>query len=200
MQREIFAAGVAPGSPVTLSEVKALVCHMLAETGAQMSFELIHEALREHGLVNYFELIWALSQLCDTGHLRLDADSGVEIYYITDLGRQAAQELSVMLPKAACEKAVASAQRALGRQRRLSEVKADVREENGGYILTMSLPDAGTSLASLEVFAPNRQECERFRIRFLNDPVFIYQSIIALLSGKRNVLGEPLPPGEDLFR
>ena len=201
MQREVFSAGVAPGSPVTLGEVKTLICHMLAEMNTDMSFELIHEALREYGLVNYFELITALSQLCGTGHLiiRCDGDNAVDCYQITSLGRDASRELSSGLPVAAREKAVASARRALGRQRRLSEVRVAIREENGGYILAMSLPDGGTNLASFEVFAPNKQECERLRRRFLNDPIYIYQSVVELLAGKKNVIGEPLPVEEELF-
>jgi len=42
------------------------------------------------------------------------------------------------------------------------------------------------------------QECEKLKRQFLNDPVFIYQGVLALLSGKRDILGEPLPQ-EDLF-
>ena len=201
MQREVFSAGVTPGSPSTQSEIKTLICHMLAGLNTDISFELIHEALREYGLVNYFELITSLSQLCATGHLALDRDenSGVERYRITTLGQDAARELSSALPVAAREKAAVSARRALGRQRRLSEVKVSTREENGGYILTMSLPDTESNLISFEVFAPNKQECIRLRRRFLNDPIFIYQSVMELLAGKKNVLGEPSPVEEELF-
>jgi len=193
MDREIFAAGVAPGGPATLTEVKILCCHMLAET-PEMSFEVIHEALREHRLVNYFELISALSQLCDTGHLTLLID--LESYRITDIGRAAAQELSSHLPYAVLEKAVTAAQKILKRQKRLQEVVADIRAENAGYVLTMSLEG---ELMSFSVFTPTQDECERLRRRFLNDPVYIYKCVMALLSGRRDILGEPIPSGEDLF-
>ncbi|MCL2069199.1 MAG: DUF4364 family protein, partial [Oscillospiraceae bacterium] len=148
---------------------------------------------REHNLCNYFDLVSALSQLCGTGHLALEQ----EAYRITDIGRAASGALSSGLPYAVREKAVSSAQKIIRREKRLREVHTDIRAENGGYVLTMSICEG--SLASFSVFAPALGDCERLRRNFLNDPVYIYKCVMALLSGRRDVLGEAIPSGDDLF-
>ena len=197
MDREIFAADISPGSPATITEVKTLVCIVLTQAG-EMSFSLLHESLRENRLVNYFELIRALTQLVKTEHVSCKITCGEELYSITALGERTAAELAADIPAAVREKAVLAAELVKKREKRMAEVEIKIENRDGGYYLTLALPGDNEKLVEFTVFAPTEQECEKLRHRFLNAPVFIYQGVMALLSGRRDVLGEPLPQ-ENLF-
>ena len=197
MDREIFFADVLPGAPTSINQIKTLVCMMLTQAGG-LTFAHLHEALRENRLVNYFELISAISQLVQTGHISCEASGDEECYSITALGEKTAAELSRDIPTTVREKAVSTALIIKKRERRMSEVIISTETRDGGYYLTLALPGESEELVSFTVFAPTEQECDKLRRRFLNDPVFVYQGVMALLSGEREVLGKPLPQ-EDLF-
>lgn len=199
MEREVFGAGVAPGSPTTPNEVKTLLCWLLDNTGAEMSFAQLHEALAAHNLVNYFELVQDLEQLVETGHLIRRLDGETEQFSATQLGRETGQELASTLPLAVREKALESAKLALRRTRRLREVNALVEKLPDGFKVHLSIPDQGSGLIDLTLFAPTEREAQEMRRRFLNDPVFLYKSVLALFSGRLGVLGELSEEEEELF-
>ncbi|MFV0400568.1 MAG: DUF4364 family protein [Oscillospiraceae bacterium] len=199
MEREVFGAGVAPGSPTTPNEVKTLLCWLLDNTGAEMSFAQLHEALAAHNLVNYFELVQDLEQLVETGHLIRRLDGETEQFSATQLGRETGQELASTLPLAVREKALESAKLALRRTRRLREVNALVEKLPDGFKVHLSIPDQGSGLIDLTLFAPTEREAQEMRRRFLNDPVVLYKSVLALFSGRLGVLGELSEEEEELF-
>lgn len=200
MDNDIFKAGVRPGSPASGDEVKMLVCYILSRAGAPMSFAQLHEAMRENDLVNYFELIHAVEGLKRTGHLRLEPEEpGAERYSVTEVGRETAEVFESSLPLAAREKAVQAAKRLLLRQQREAELRVEIRPSNGGFRLELAIPDHDSILASFSLFVATREECEDMRRRFLNDPLFIYKGVVALLTGNDKVLGDIFPQKEKLF-
>lgn len=199
MQDEIFKAGVQPGGPTSHTEIKALVCYILTKLGQAMSFAELHEALQEGSLVNYFELVQVIDGLVESGHLALEAQEGREYYQITETGVQAGREFENSLPLSVRQKALRSAERLLRRKKRESEVLIETRKADGGYYMELSIPEQTGKLVSFTLFLPTREECERVRRRFLNDPVFIYKCVLAMLTGERDVLGELIPQVEQLF-
>lgn len=204
MENDIFKAGVTPGGPTSHDEIKMLICYILSNIGEAMSFAQLHEALLENNLVNYFELVQVVEELLRSGHLvpatgdEAAGDAG-ECYRITDTGRQAGREFANTLPLTVRQKAVRAAERLLRRRKRESEVCIDVRKDRGGYRMELAIPDKAGSLVSFSLFLPTREECELIRRRFLNDPIFIYNGVLALLTGDREILGQLLPEEENLF-
>jgi len=196
MSEDAFTAGVRPGSPVTYTQIKILIMHTLAASQTPVPFDALHEALRENELVNYFSLVEGLDQLCETGHLEVtETDSGGQAYLCTKLGSSLAAELSSSLPPATRERAAAAIQSALKRRRRLGEVKIDEVKRDNGYELTLSIPDIDGELLSVCIFAPTTEDRGRIRRRFLNDPVYLYKCILALLTGDIKELD--IPKDED---
>lgn len=193
MDSEIFKAGVRPGGPTSNEEIKMLVCIVLYRVEQSMSFSQLHEALQENSLVNYFELVSAVDGLLKTGHLAWDAESESERYRITPLGIQAGEEFENSLPRSVREKAIAASQKLLRQEKRASEVSIRVEKSAGGYVMHLAIPESDGDLISFSLFVPTRSECELIRRRFLNDPLFIYKGVLALLTGDQNVLGELFP-------
>lgn len=200
MDSDIFSAGTAPGSPTTQDEIKMLLCYILSNIGQSMSFAELHEAFSEHGYVNYFELVRALEKLTASGHLSLEREPGFpDRYAATPVGQEAAGEFCGSLPRSVREKSLDAARKLLRRNRREAEVTVEVKPADGGFLLELAIPESGCDLLRVEVFAPNREQAELLRRRFLNDPQFIYQGFLALLTGDEEAVGKIFPQKERLF-
>lgn len=200
MEINIFTAGTAPGSPRTANEIKTLICYMLSEVKKPMSFSQLHEALRQDDLVNYFELIESLKSLADTGHIIKDTKEDVNWYQVTPLGEKTAETLDTSLPFTVRTKAVEAVRLTLARNKRLQEVAVNLSaQDDGHYKVELSIPDESNQLVSFTVLANNKEEAESLKKGFLNDPVFIYQSVMALLLGDYGLIADLKPEEENLF-
>lgn len=199
LEREIFSAGTAPGSPTTSNEIKTLICIILSEMGGTMSFSQIHETVSENTLVNYFELVDTLDSLIDSGHVKRSAADDIDYFAITDLGEKTAYTLDNSLPASVRLKAVEAANKVVARQNRLEEVRAEITRLDGGFQLEIAIPELKTNLVSFKLYAPTRDEAEKIRRNFLNDPIYIYKAIMALLSGDADVLGDLEKEPDKLF-
>jgi len=201
MREEIMRAGVEPGGPWTQTEIKALLCYMLSKTGVNMSFMQLYETLAERSLVNYFDLVDSVEQLCRTGHIEIcEQDrSGSELYCLTRLGIEAGDELGSTVSLSAREKAMESVAKVLKRARRQSEVEISVSPvSNGGFTMELSIPDMGGELVRFSLFVPTKEDCDLIKRRFLNAPQLIYSGVLDLLYGRRGVVGKEFQV-EELF-
>lgn len=200
MENEVFTAGVRPGSPTTNDEIKLLICYILTKTDASMSFAQIHEALSEHELANYFELVSAVDSLESTGHIKVEPRAqAAACYTVTNLGRNTAGTIDSLLPTSVRDKAASSADRLLRREKREREVEVEIKPADSGFEVRLAIPDENSKLVSFTVFCPTKEDAELVRRRFLNDPFYIYKGVLALLTGDKDVLGEMFPVKEDLF-
>jgi len=200
MESDIFKAGVRPGSPDNEGEVKVMLCYVLSKT-QPMSIDQLYDALSQHGLINYFELVRALEKLTQSGHLSQQlSDSGGALYTATGLGIDTGKELESLLPPAVREKAVKACRLLLAREQRLREVGVSQTPCEGGFILELTLPDpGGADLLTLRVFVPTQKECELLKRRFLNAPLTVYKGIMALLTGNEQVLGQIFTHEQSIF-
>ena len=200
MESDIFKAGVRPGSPGSEDEVKMLLCYVLTALEAEMDLDQLHEALSEHELVNYFELVRAVDKLTQTGHLSVqDEDCSPHKYAVTELGAQTGKEFEKSLPFSVREKAFNACRRLLARERRRNEVKVTQTPCQDGFLLELAIPDSGGELLSVQIFASSREDCERLKRNFLNAPLTVYKGVTALLTGDEQVLGKIFTREEALF-
>lgn len=199
MEQEGFRAGVEPGGLTKAYEIKMLLCYLLNSVGEPMTFSQINEACRKDGLVNYFELAEALGELVGNAHLEREQSAQGDIYSLTGRGREAAASFAKSIPLSVREKAEKAAKIALTRDRRLREVRIAEEKVEDGYRLTLSIPDLSTELMSVSLFVPTKKESAQIKRQFINDPEFIYKSILSLLTGNSQVAGDLSPSGQDLF-
>ena len=198
-----FTAGVEPGGLTHGYEIKILVCYLLGQIGTGMTFTQISDALLHRGLVNYFELANALSDLTESGHLTCEDCAGRQedtSYHLTDLGRQTACTFSGTLPVSVREKAVKSARHQLLRRKIESSNHASIRKAEDGYIVDMTICDIGSDLLSLSLFMPPEQEAEQVRQHFLSDPLLTYKGVLALLTGDLQTVGQLIPTKDEDYQ
>ena len=199
MQFDTFAAGVAPGGLISQNEVKVLICYLLSHWEEGTTFDVLHEALRTNELVNYFTLVEVVEQLLDTGHLQTKQTGNNEKkLQITPVGRAASDKLAPDVPLMVRRKALSALETEGKRRKRLDEVIIEEEAVENGYKLRLAIPDSGSQLLELTVFVPTREQSRAVQRRFLNDPVFLYQNILALLTGDEELLSD-IPPERKLF-
>lgn len=191
MNSEIFRAGIAPGAPITENEIKTLICFIISKTGSNINFDILHDALRENNYVNYFQLVQSVEELIKTGHIK---EEGISLI-LTALGKDTVDSLASSLPASVCEKSVNSAKKILAQSKRRQEVKIEEEKLGSGYMLTLSLPDKNDILVSVKIMAMDTSHKELIKKRFLNDPVFIYQNFLALLTGDTQLIKEEYEGG-----
>ena len=179
-----FVGGILPGGLTNDFEVKILICFLLNKMQQALSFEQINEILQKTGFVNYFEFVEAVSELQKTEHIKPVADDEKgEIFELTDAGVVTAQAFEHTLPLTVREKTIAAAHQLVEVQKELEEIEVSYRAVDDGYILAMKMRDIGSDLMNLEVFIPTEDECVKIKERIYNEPLLVYQTLLAVMLG-----------------
>ncbi|MBR2503181.1 MAG: DUF4364 family protein, partial [Oscillospiraceae bacterium] len=89
-----FSAGVRFGGLTDRTEIKILICYLLASAGQSLTAQQIIDTLVGQQLVNYFELHDALSHL-SAQNIITDSDG---VYSITEEGIDISRQLEKALP------------------------------------------------------------------------------------------------------
>ena len=83
MPNDAFTEGIVPGGLTSHSEVKILCCYLLNIQNRPVPQDVLVSAVSKDGLVNYFELVSALTELTDSGQIILEDGC----YRVSDSGR-----------------------------------------------------------------------------------------------------------------
>ena len=201
MELKAFSAGIEPGGLTLAHEIKILVCYLLHNISQKLTLSQINEALLKKGLVNYFELADAMSELLESGHIIICStnEKDEECYELTELGVRTAQEFSDTLPLTVREKALHSAQNLLARQKSAAENIVTVDKVKDGYMVNLIISDIGSDLMNLSLFMPTENEADAVKRQFIRDPLLIYKGMLALLTGDLKTVGELIPTDNAMY-
>lgn len=202
----VVKAGVNPGAPDYDFQIKILICYLLTHIKTPLSLEQLSEILVSGELVNYFELIKAVSELTDTGHIvkvktnpmsvlenfRYPEDNMVlkkestkpDYYEVSKEGRQTAELCERDIPLSLREKVIRYGEELLNRMRIEAENTVNIRKADDGYIIEMKIIDFGSNLLELSLFAPTKDHAEHIRRNFLKSPSEFYKGVMKLLEGE----------------
>lgn len=175
-------AGVAPGGLRSRGEIRLLILYLLKTDSEPVTRKLIGDVMQERSIANYFEAMDAISELLDNGNITIEkGDEGQDLLVLTERGRQAVSVVEEDLPKTVRETALQTALRfqTLDRNQRENDVQIEPTED--GYQVSFSMKDNDTMLMSLKMFAADRDEAEKLKRNFLEDPVRVYSDILASL-------------------
>lgn len=201
MELNAFSAGIEPGGLKLGHEIKILVCFLLHNIQQKLTLSQINEALLKKGLVNYFELADAMSELLESGHILICSTNtkDEECYEITNLGVRTALEFSGSLPLSVREKALTSAQNLLARQKSAAENIVTVDKVKDGYMINLIISDIGSDLMNLSLFMPTEAEADVVKRHFIRDPLLVYKGTLALLTGDLKTVGELIPSDNTMY-
>ncbi|HJD23740.1 MAG TPA: DUF4364 family protein [Firmicutes bacterium] len=182
--QQIFSDGVEPGGLRTSQEIKILVCYMLMGAGEPMPRQAVLDIISGNGMANFFETGSAIDELVRLGHLSEGPDDTLSL---TETGRQVADTLSGMIPYTLRERSVKSALQLLTRIRRERENTVKIEKLPHGCNVTCCINDDEYPLMSFTLRVADDLQAQLIRENFLNDPVLLYRSLLAILSGDAGV-------------
>lgn len=192
MDHTVFTAGVNPGGLTSDYEIKVLICHILKEIAAPMTFDEINSILQSESLVNYFEFAQAISLLSASGHIAPIKNDAGSAFEITDLGTKTALTFEKDLPRAVREKALKAAQNLRLRKRLEKENEVNITKTDDGYSVELKITDIGTDLLKLAIFVPGYEQSLAVKENFLRDPAYFYRAAVALVTGDRSTVNRLL--------
>lgn len=180
MFQDAFSDGVEPGGLYNSQEIKILICYMLKGVGEPMPRQNVIDIIVGNGMANFFETVSALDTLVQLGNVTETADGLLEL---TDTGRQNAETLSSMIPYTLRERSVKSALQLLTRIRRERENAVVIKKLDHGYNVTCAINDDEYPLLSFTIRVADDLQAQMIRENFLNDPILLYRTMLAVLTG-----------------
>ena len=180
MQHDAFGAGVEPGGLRSRHEIKILLCYMLIAAGEPMLRGDVLDIVCGGGMANFFDTSAAIDELVELGNLREREDTTLTV---TDTGSHAAETLADLLPYTIRERSVAAALQLLARRRNEQENRVTIEKRDGGYAVTCMVGDEIAPMLTFTLLVADDRQAELVRDRFLQDPLLLYQSVIAVLTG-----------------
>ena len=172
-----FSAGVRFGGLTDRTEIKILLCYMLANAREPLTSQQITDAVSGQELANYFELQDALSHLVEQ-NLVIEED---DRYSITDEGVQISKELEKSLPfsvKDRAYKTVISMLQYESLRRQNKTCITPVAE--GGYNLNCTISDADFTLFSFDIHMPNEKSAKLAEENFIKYGQDIFRCVLGI--------------------
>ena len=177
---DAFSAGVEPGGLYNDSEIRILICYLLMGVGESMPRQAVLDVIAGGGMANFFETGAAIDELVRLNNLNELDDGSLTL---TETGRQAAQTLSTRIPYTLRERSVKAALQLLTRIRRERENDVKIVKNENGCGVTCTTYDGGRPLLKLTLQVADELQARFIRENFLNDPVLLYRSVMAVLTG-----------------
>ncbi len=192
MAGDVLTSGIEPGGLTTSYEIKMLVCYLFRNLKAKLTSQEINDILQENGLVNYFELSSAVSDLIRLGHLEVSEDT--ETLSLTASGLEAANNFESSIPYSVREKAVKAGVKFLARKKRDLENKVTIKSGESEHKLNIKMMlNRESDLLNLTLTLPDRAQADVMKRQFLSDPELFYKGVLALLTGDMKTVGELIP-------
>lgn len=168
---------VEPGGLNKINDVKLLLCRVLCELDNPIALSELTDGILADGYVNYFDFAVALSDLCESGHIRRETENGRSVLYITADGKNADKLLGASLPLAVCEKVYAGVLEAKSGGR----AECSVEPHDRGCAVAMRFAYDGRELFNVRIEAGDEMTAEDIKRNFLKNPHDIYLTLIGLI-------------------
>ena len=189
MNQGVFTEGIEHGGLTTDYEIRILICWLINKMKMPVTASQLSSALLGEGLVNYFEVTCALSELLGSGHLAETEKDGQQSVTVTELGQKTAETFYRNIPLSVREKAIDALSQCVLEERFAKENRAEIIETNDGFRLELTLNDVGNDLMNLSLYAPSREVCETMRKKFIKEPTLLYRTILStLMDSKSNAI------------
>ena len=179
MVNDAFTAGVVPGGVISHFEVKILICYLLSKEKKPINHDDFVSALTDEGLVNYFELTGAISELLDSKAIAQQGDG----YVITGTGKQIAETLSEDLALTVREKSDSAIRLARVHEEKKKQNKVEIIETKNGYEVECTILDEGVGpLFSMRLYLPTYGAALKAKTNFIEKAEDILRTNLSTLT------------------
>ena len=187
MAFDALTAGVEPGGLRSQSDIRLLICYMLASVKDPLDKNDIVMILQDQGLANYFEAASALADvlakhnadvLPDNPELCVSNDNTVEI----------SRQLETTLPPSVRDRAVTGALALLAKAKRERENQVEIEKQPDGYNVTCHISGGKKDLMSFSLFVPDLYQARIVKKNFHRNPEMVYQVMLCMMTGNNDYL------------
>lgn len=162
-------------------ELRLLALYALLRLGPCTDLTLL-QFLFEYDLMNYFEMMAALTDLCKQGNAVRTEEEAAWRYEVTDAGRELLKMFENRIPGSKREIVDAHAAEWLPKIRRERERGAVIRQtERGEYEVALSLRDRQMEMMRVTLSLPTGEMAQRISTQWQKRAGDVYQTIIGLL-------------------
>jgi hypothetical protein len=182
MDENFITAGVAPGGLYSREEIRLLLCVLAKRLTEPLTTAVAEQVFAQEGLANYFEYHAALQELLACGQLECVPQEGSLALVLPEAVAHAAGELSKALPRRVCDRAVHTAERLQEQNRREQEHQITVYPAGEGCYMTFRQGEQKDLLMSVTVYLPGREQAQRVRAQFLENPGKLFAAVINALN------------------
>ncbi|MBQ6381199.1 MAG: DUF4364 family protein [Clostridia bacterium] len=170
-----------PGMLTHMTDIKILICYLLAAVGEPLDKEQMIEMIFENDIAEYFDLREAVMQLVETGNLQEDAEGCLTL---TDSGREVAEQLESALPFTAREKVVKEGLKIVTLSKRRKANKAEIEKNKSGIFVNCELKDEDASAFSFRLLVADEMQAKMIQEKFLENPALVYKQFMNALLDK----------------
>lgn len=187
MDKDTFSEGVEPGGLRSKKDIKVLICYIFCNID-NIGKQDVLSALQAKGLANYFEAGEAFSELVYGGNLSFDRSS--KKYTLNKSGKMISDELYTSIPLSVREKALESVKLTLKKAKNEEENRLKIEKNNFGYDVIGSISGGEFDLLSFRLYVPDMDQAEKVKENFRKDPEAFYQTVLSILTRKREISNE----------
>lgn len=188
---DTFDEGIEPGGLREKDQIKILICYILKNTHSPLSTENIIEVLQKNGLANYFESVDALSDLIKNGNVVLDKEDK-PYYTVSDSGKTISRQLESELPQSVKDRAMGAVLMLLEQEKTEKENTVSIKKTEKGYQVNCAVSDGQMDLFTFSLYVPEHTQAKAIKRNFHKNPEFIYQVMIAVLTGNKEFAADVL--------
>lgn len=157
MDNQAITAGVRVGGLTDRTEIKILLCYLLAELKQPITQNQLIECVCGQELVNYFEMQSALQHLLDNNFIKEDENG----FSILPEGKEIALQLESVVSSTVKRYAYSMAVNILQYEALKKQHKVIITAvDGGGYNLHCSIEDNDFTIFSMDIFMPDEKSAE----------------------------------------
>ena len=177
--QDFFSAGVAPGGLYSREDIRTLLCDLAMHLAQPLTISIAEAVFTGEGLANYFEFHAALQELTQTGKLVPQTQGGELVLVLPRQYHHATATFAQDLPRHVRDRALHAAEQFQQRSRREADNRISAYPtKDGGFYITFRQGESDDMLMSVTVYVPDKEQAERVRSRFLEDPGRLYHAVI----------------------
>ena len=177
MDNKAITAGVRTGGLSDRTEIKILLCYLLANLKQPITQNQLIECVCGQELVNYFEMQSALQHLLDSKLIKEDENGFSILTEGAEIAQQLESAVSTTVKRYAYTMAVNMLQYEALKKQHNVEISA---VESGGYEVKCSIEDDNFSIFSMTLHMPDENSAKLARDQFIMNGQDIFKVMLGI--------------------
>ena len=179
MDNNAITAGVRVGGLTDRTEIKILLCYLLAELKQPITQNQLIECVCGQELVNYFEMQSALQHLLDNNFIKENEDG----FSIMPEGKEIARQLESVVSSTVKRYAYTMALNILQYEALKKQHKVTISPvEGGGYNLHCSIEDDDFTIFSTDILMPDEKSAEDAGQQFILKGQDMFKCMLGIMT------------------